>query len=82
MEYEEIKNLLIEVKELLIAQKEEKILMQLDEASKKLGIGKNRLTNLVKEHRDFPAIKNGSKWLIKMDKVGEWLDKHNRLKIN
>lgn len=75
---EEVRALLLDVKALLENKDTEPMLLTIEKAAKKIGIGKSTLTNWVKENRDFPAIKNGNMWLVKMDKVGEWLDKHNK----
>lgn len=75
---EEVRALLLDVKALLENKEDDPMLLTVEKAAKKIGIGKTTLTSWVKENDDFPAVKNGNKWLVKMDKVGEWLDKHNR----
>lgn len=75
---DEVKALLIDVKSLLEQKENEPMLLTIEKAAKKIGIGKAMLNTWIKENRDFPAIKNGNKWLVKIDKVGDWLDKHNK----
>lgn len=75
---EEVRALLLDVKTLLENKDTEPMLLTIEKAAKKIGIGKAMLNTWIKENRDFPAIKNGNKWMVKIDKVGDWLDKHNK----
>lgn len=70
---EEVYKMLNEVKELL--NRKEPILATITEASEKIGIGQHKLREL-SYMRDFPIIKIGAKRLVNMNKINEWLEKH------
>lgn len=68
---ETIKQALMETK-----PKEEKLTLTLDEVNKLIGIGKNKLWELVyKENTDFPFFRVGCKVLVNRTRLIEWLDK-------
>lgn len=45
-----------------------------EEAMPILRVGKNRIYNLVKE-KDFPSFKQGQRYFIYENKLGEWIEK-------
>lgn len=45
------------------------------ETRKILGIGKNRMYELLANDKTFPAFRMGSTWFINSDKLQDWIDK-------
>lgn len=55
-------------------EKDERLTYKVEELKSLLGIGHNRVYELV-HSRDFPAIRIGRRWHIPKDKFKEWLEK-------
>ncbi|MDA1577251.1 helix-turn-helix domain-containing protein [Bacillus cereus group sp. TH228LC] len=52
----------------------QKPLLTLEEAMEILGVGKNRMYEIVKTD-DFPAFREGKRWMIITHKFYEWMEK-------
>ena len=56
--------------------KEQKLTLTLDEANELSGIGKNKIMELAhSKNSDFPAFRNGAKFLINREMLINWLEK-------
>lgn len=51
----------------------QKPLLTLEEAMEILGVGKNRMYEIVKND-DFPAFREGKRWMIITHKFYEWIE--------
>lgn len=45
------------------------------ETREKLGIGKNRMYEILATDKTFPAFRMGNTWFINADKLQDWIDK-------
>lgn len=58
-----------------------KSLLTLEEAMEILGVGKNRMYEIVKTD-GFPAFREGKRWMILTNKFYEWMEKQAENKVN
>ena len=54
----------------------EKILITATEAQSLLGVGRNKMIELLNS-KNFPAMKIGSKWYVNKEKLKLWADKES-----
>ncbi len=54
----------------------EKILITAKEAQSLLGVGRNKMIELLNS-KNFPAMKIGSKWYVNKEKLKLWADKES-----
>ncbi|MED0961962.1 helix-turn-helix domain-containing protein [Bacillus paramycoides] len=57
----------------------QKPLLTLEEAMEILGVGKNRMYEIVKTD-GFPAFREGKRWMILTNKFYEWMEKQEENK--
>ncbi|CAM4389923.1 hypothetical protein BAMA_15580 [Bacillus manliponensis] len=58
----------------------QKPLLTLEEAMEILGVGKNRMYEIVKTD-GFPAFREGKRWMILTSKFYEWMEKQAENKV-
>lgn len=51
-----------------------KLLLTPAETGKILGIGKNRMYEILANDKTFPAFKIGTTWFINANKIDDWID--------
>lgn len=51
-----------------------KQLLSVAETRERLGIGKNRMYEILANDKTFPAFRIGTTWFINADKLQDWID--------